>query len=478
MLFNSIDFALFFPVVFLLYWLAVRPRLRLQNLFLLAASYVFYGWWDWRFLSLILISSLVDFTAGGRIHGAGDRRTQKAWLILSVGVNLGLLGFFKYFNFFAESFQGMLAAAGWRADPVFLEVILPVGISFYTFQTMTYTIDIYRGRLKPTDDPVAFFAFVAFFPQLVAGPIERAGSLLPQFENPRRWDWAAFGDGLRQTLWGLFKKAVIADNLALQVDRVFSGYQALDGASLALGVVFFAIQIYCDFSGYSDMALGTARMLGFELRLNFAYPYFSRNVAEFWRRWHISLSSWFRDYLYIPLGGNRRGKRRTIINVLITFTLCGLWHGAAWTFVVWGLLFGLYYIPLVLSGRQKPSTPRAGFGRALPSPAEVPQITGTFALTCLAWVFFRAESLGQALGYIGRALSAPYLGLDYGAFGLGLGLIAFLMVVEWIQRDKAYALALPIRMPLALRWAGYWLMIVVILELGARENAPFIYFQF
>ena len=477
MLFNSVDFGVFFPLVFILYWLVLGRSRRVQNVFLLVASYVFYGWWDYRFLSLIFISSLVDYVAGARIGATGNDRTRRLWLGLSVAVNLGLLGFFKYFNFFTESAIEFLNILGLHPHPMTLNVILPVGISFYTFQTMTYSIDIYRGHIKPTKDPIAFFAYVAFFPQLVAGPIERAGRLLPQFLQDRRLTVDRVRDGLCQMLWGFFKKMVIADNVAQQVDWVFSNYQSLDGVTIAVGAFLFAIQIYCDFAGYSDIAIGTARLLGFDLMRNFAYPYFSRNIAEFWRRWHISLSTWFRDYMYIPLGGNRCNRGRRIFNVLATFTVCGFWHGANWTFLAWGFLNGLYYVPLILLDRLKPATPLPAEGRLLPRLGEFSAMALTFGATVFGWIFFRSATLGDAGAMIARLVTHPYMDLDYGRFKLGLGLSLGLLALEWLQRGREYALQLD-RWPFILRYAAYYMTFTIILILGSTAKVPFLYFQF
>ena len=339
MLFNSLIFPIFLVAAFAIYWLLARAPLKVQNLFLIGASYLFYGWWDPRFLSLIFVSSLVDYVVGRVLAKETRPGRRKTLLTVSLLTNLGILGFFKYFNFFIDSFVELLALVGIEAHVTTLRIILPVGISFYTFQTLSYTIDIYRKKIDHTEDAIAFFAFVSFFPQLVAGPIERAASLLPQFLRKREFELDKAKDGMRQMLWGFFKKVVIADNVAGHVNTIFDGYHSYDGFTLFLGVFFFAIQIYCDFSGYSDIAIGVARLFGFSLMRNFAFPYFSRDIAEFWRRWHISLSTWFRDYVYIPLGGSRTATRaRHIANIIITFTVSGLWHGANWTFVIWGFL--------------------------------------------------------------------------------------------------------------------------------------------
>lgn len=344
MLFNSLAFVLFLPLVFGVYWFALRGRVRWQNAFVLVASYVFYGWWDERFLLLIFTSSLVDFIAGNQLARASSQRGRKMWLGISLAVNLGMLGFFKYYHFFVDSFIEAFSWIGIALEPSTLQVILPVGISFYTFQTLSYTIDIYRGQLKPTRDPIAFFAFVSFFPQLVAGPIERASSLLPQFFRQRTFSFDFAVSGLRIMLWGLFKKIVVADNLARYVDLVYADPTGYQGLQVILAAVFFTIQVYCDFSGYSDIAIGTARLFGFQLMRNFRTPFFSKTMAEFWNRWHISLNTWFRDYIYIPMGGSRVTTRRRYLNILTIFLISGLWHGASWAFVIWGALNGMYLV--------------------------------------------------------------------------------------------------------------------------------------
>ncbi|MTI38279.1 MBOAT family protein, partial [Fulvivirga lutimaris] len=353
MIFNSFEFLLFLPFCFITYWFVFQRHLKAQNFFLLFVSYVFYGWWDWRFLSLIAFSSLVDFIAGQQIEKSKTKTRRRFFLWSSILTNLGFLGFFKYFNFFSESFTDLLQLIGFQANLWSLNVILPVGISFYTFQTMSYTIDLYRGHLKAEKDLVAFFAYVSFFPQLVAGPIERAVNLLPQFKISRKFTYKNGADGMRLIFWGLFKKVVIADNCAIFVDEVFLNYTQASSSELILGSFFFAFQIYGDFSGYSDIAIGTAKLLGFNLMTNFKTPYFSRDMAEFWRRWHISLSTWFRDYVYIPLGGSRVNKKRAVINTFIIFIVSGFWHGANWTFIIWGALNALYFLPLLLLGKNR-----------------------------------------------------------------------------------------------------------------------------
>ncbi|MEQ9581622.1 MAG: MBOAT family O-acyltransferase, partial [Arenibacter sp.] len=356
MLFNSIDFAFFLPLVFLLYWFFTKNNLKYQNILIVFASYLFYGWWDWRFLSLIIFSTLVDFSIGNLLRNERNITKRKIYLWTSIVVNLGFLGFFKYYNFFIESFTEAFSFFGNNIEGDRLNIILPVGISFYTFQTLSYTIDVYKEKLEPTKDIIAFTAFVSFFPQLVAGPIERATNLLPQFYKRREFNYALAIDGLRQILWGLFKKIVIADNCAKYANLIFNNSDDYSGSTLIMGALFFTFQIYGDFSGYSDIAIGTSRLFGFNLMQNFAFPYFSRDIAEFWRRWHISLSTWFRDYLYIPLGGSRGGTWMKIRNTFIIFIVSGFWHGANWTFVIWGFLNALYFLPLLLLNKNRVNT--------------------------------------------------------------------------------------------------------------------------
>jgi len=388
MLLNSFAFALFLPTVFLLYWLIPPHRLRVQNAFLLLVSYLFYGWWDWRFLSLLFLSSLLDFVVGLGLQRTDHPTGRKALLACSLLGNLGMLGFFKYYNFFVGSFVRLLHGFGLEASPSTLNIILPAGISFYPFQTLSYGLDVYRRHMPATTDPIAFFVFVSFFSQLVAGPIERAIDLVPQFTRVRTFDWDRARDGMRQILWGLFKKMAIADNLGRSVDAIYRHYADLDGIELGLGTVYFAFQIYGDFSGYSDVAIGSARLFGFELTRNFINPYFSRDIAEFWRRWHITLSTWFRDYLYLPPGGNRTGRARWLRNILVTFTVSGLWHGANWNFIVWGFLHGLYYIPLIFTQSHRRHSDTVAAGRVLPTLREGLQIATTLGMVLVAWIFF------------------------------------------------------------------------------------------
>ncbi len=480
MLFNSIDFVIFLPIVFLLYWFVTNRNLKFQNLFLLIASYVFYGWWDWRFLTLIAFSSLIDFSIGNVMGKSHSKLKRRILLILSLCVNLGLLGVFKYYNFFVESFEQAFTFFGNPIHANRLNIILPVGISFYTFQTLSYTIDVYRNKLEPTKDIISFFAFVSFFPQLVAGPIERASNLLPQFSIKRVFNYEKASDGMRQILWGFFKKIVIADNCAVYVNDIFDNYHDFNGSTLLLGGILFAFQIYCDFSGYSDIAIGVSRLFGFNLMKNFAFPYFSRDIAEFWRRWHISLSTWFRDYLYIPLGGSKGSTLKKIRNIFIIFLVSGFWHGANWTFIVWGFLNALYFLPLMLLHKNRINTNTVAEGRLFANAKELSQMGITFFITVVAWVFFRAENVSAAFSYLSRLFTKSLFGLpDYmGINIMYLGFIAALIVVEWLQREKEHGLEInPSKFSKPLRWSMYLMIILVILVFGNSQQ-EFIYFQF
>ncbi|WP_317040632.1 MBOAT family O-acyltransferase [Salegentibacter agarivorans] len=442
---------------------------------LLILSYIFYGWWDWRFLSLIAFSSFVDYHAGIYIYRAKRDQIKKLWLWLSILVNLGFLGVFKYYNFFAESFAGLFLNFGYEVDALTLDIILPVGISFYTFQTMSYTIDIYRRRLVPTTNMLHFFTFVSFFPQLVAGPIERATNLLPQFHKKRFFDYAFAAEGLRQILWGLFKKVVIADNSAIIVNQVFENYHELGPVDLIVGAVFFTFQIYGDFSGYSDIAIGTAKLFGFKLMQNFAFPYFSRDISEFWRRWHISLSTWFRDYLYIPLGGSKGGKWMTLRNIFIIFIVSGLWHGANWTFVVWGGLNALYMVPLIIFNLNRYHTSDISKHQLLPNISQLFNIILTFVLTCLAFIFFRSLSIKDAWEYLSGIFIIE--GWAYPTVDIRiLVFVFFMLIVEWFNRDRSFGLSIS-NLPIIARWLIY-ISILMILILFGKSSDSFIYFQF
>ena len=432
-------------------------------------------------MTLIFISSFVNYTIGWHLGKSSRQGIRKTLLIASLFANLGLLGFFKYFGFFLDSFARLIGLFGLHPNISTLKIILPVGISFYTFQSLSYIIDIYRRQIQPTKDPLAFFAFVSFFPQLVAGPIERAKNMLPQFQQQRSFNMEQVKDGLRQILWGLFKKMVIADRLAPHVDYIFSSYSSLNGIVLVLGMLFFAIQIYCDFSGYSDIAIGTARLFGFRLMRNFAYPYFSRNIREFWRRWHISLSSWFRDYVYIPLGGRHRSKSRYIWNILVTFIISGFWHGADWTFIAWGGLHGIYYIIyFFLTKKQEIHSNTATGGYLLPSLQELSQMTGTFIMVSFAWIFFRADSFRHAVGFIKHMFVYNLFvvpGNFLNCYGMACAIVVFLFATEWVQRTKEHALQIEL-LPAWTRWTIYYSLIALIILFRRREYVPFIYFQF
>ena len=478
MLFNSVEFAIYLPIVFGVYWSLHRADIKYQNIFLLLASYLFYGWWDYRFLFLIFASSLVDFFIGKGLAKQENPLRRKLLLLISLCTNLGILGVFKYYNFFVQSFVDTFTLLGADFEIHRLNLILPVGISFYTFQTLSYSIDVYKRKLKPTSSFISFFAFVSFFPQLVAGPIERASNLLPQFFQKRKFELDKARDGMRQILWGLFKKMVIADNCAIYVNSVFSTYEDHNGATLFLAAVLFAFQIYGDFSGYSDIAIGTAKLFGFSLMKNFAFPYFSRDIAEFWRRWHISLSTWFRDYLYIPLGGSKGGIRMKLRNIFAIFLVSGFWHGANWTFILWGFLNALYYLPLMISKRNRVHTNSIAAGSVLPSFREASQILVTFILTVFAWIFFRSETIGNALGYIQGILSPSFFSVPFSPPVFLLALIGILLIIEWLQREKEHGLELnPQETPWAMRYALYILLVFSIDILGGT-NEQFIYFQF
>ena len=438
MLFNSFEFVLFLPCVFAAYW-ALARRQCLQNLLVVAASYLFYGWWDWRFLSLIAFTSAWSYCVGLVELRRWESRPSKTLLVLSLLVNLGILGYFKYCGFFVDSFVAAMQALHLLSDSAAqglgrfsLEIVLPVGVSFYTFQALSYTIDVYRRQMRPTKDPVAFFAFISFFPQLVAGPIERASNLLPQFLHRREFSYEKAVDGCRQALWGFFKKCVVADNCAVVADLLLNDASQSNGLGVWLGVFLFTVQIYGDFSGYSDIAIGVSRLFGVDLRRNFAYPYFARDIAEFWRRWHMSLTTWFRDYLYIPLGGSRCGRWCQVRNTFAIFLTSGLWHGANWTFVLWGAFHALLFLPLLLAGRNRRRLGVTAEGRALPSAGEAAGMAGTFLLVLLGWVLFRARSAGEALRWYGEMFNPCTFGALHGLPRLRLARWAVYYALLWL----------------------------------------------
>ena len=482
MYFNSLTYAIFLPIVFCLYWFVFGRNLKWQNLFVLVASYVFYGWWDWRFLLLIALTSFCSFWSGILIDKYRDDK-KKANLINAANIilNLGILGLFKYYNFFAASFANLFL--GGHSDKLLMHLILPVGISFYTFQALSYTIDVHRGKIEPTRDIVRFFAYVSFFPQLVAGPIERASNLLPQFARKRVFDPAQATDGLRLILWGLFKKVVVADQCARYVDQVFSQQASLPGGTLILGVVLFTFQIYGDFSGYSDIAIGTSKLFGIKLMTNFRTPYFSRNIKEFWQRWHISLTTWLRDYVYFPLGGSRCSKAKAIRNNYIVFILCGLWHGASWTYIAWGIYFGTLAGISILYGKGHNYKDTVAQGKLFPSLKEVGLILWMNILNCLGSVFFRSGNIGDAWRYFlgffnwkgqfsGSGVMTPS---QMTAIFAG-SLVMF--GIEWLNREKEHGLVMDGVKSRPLRWAIYLVLMISVLLFFDDGTSPFVYFQF
>lgn len=481
MLFNSANFALFLPVVFFLYWFVTHKKLSLQNLLLLVSSYFFYACWDWRFLFLLIFSTCLDYFSALKIADAEKKSAKKFWFWTSILINLGFLGVFKYYNFFAQSLAESLSGIGFHINPGSLDIILPVGISFYTFHGLSYVIDVYKERIEPEKNFVTYSVFVSYFPLLVAGPIERATHLLPQIKVNRNFDYSKAVDGLRQILWGLFKKVVIADQCAEYANLAFNNTADYSGSTLLLGALFFTIQIYGDFSGYSDIALGVSRLFGIELLRNFAYPYFSRDIAEFWRRWHISLSSWFRDYLYFPLGGSKGGSWSRIKNTFIIFLVSGFWHGANWTFIVWGLLNALYIMPSIVMATNRNNLEIVAKGKVFPQFNEILAMFITFGLTVLAWIFFRAESVGHAFAYLGGIFSIDFFTVP--AFAalrtfITIGFTLLMFLIEWSGREEQFGLAkIGLSWPRFLRWAFY-LYLVILIVLNSGKEQEFIYFQF
>lgn len=511
MLFNSLDFALYLPIVFFIYWFVfgnysiaeyasrrihfLKPvaqffsswhnSLKLQNLFIVVASYVFYGWWDWRFLLLIFFTSICSWGSGLLI----DRKRQDSFRIgkrsfevaktisgLNIVLNLGILGFFKYFNFFVDSFADTVTFFGGHPDVWTLKIVLPVGISFYTFQALSYSIDVYREKLKPTKDIVAFLAFVSFFPQLVAGPIERATNLLPQFYKKRQFSYDNAVDGIRQMLWGFFKKMVIADNCAVYVNNVWTDYAHQSGSTLAIAAIFFSFQIYGDFSGYSDIAIGTGKLFGIKLMKNFDVPYFSRNIGEFWRRWHISLTTWFKDYLYFPLGGSRVGKWKTIRNTFIIFLVSGFWHGANWTFILWGGFHAMLFLPaLITGGNRKYAHKSIAEGRLLPPLSELCSILWTFLLATIGWIIFRAPTIADAFHYMVGIFSVDLFTVPHLGLKKMVPLITYLLVIEWVNRNSTSIFRKRGNFILDV---GLIVFTVVLLYFYRQGESPFIYFQF
>jgi D-alanyl-lipoteichoic acid acyltransferase DltB (MBOAT superfamily) len=490
MLFNSIEFLFFLPIVFLLYWFVFRSY-RWQNLLIVLASYVFYGWWDWRFLLLIALTSFCSFLSGvGLERYEGHRSRQKLISAANIILNLSILGVFKYYNFFVESFSFLFSTMGLQLDWVTLNIVLPVGISFYTFQALSYTIDVYQHKLRATHDVVAFFAYISFFPQLVAGPIERATHLLPQFQKKRHFEYDKAVDGCRQMLWGFFKKMVIADNCGSIVTQIWGSYGHQPGFILFCGAILFTIQIYCDFSGYSDIAIGCARLFGFDLMKNFDYPHLARSIPEFWRRWHISLTTWFRDYVYFPLGGSRCSQGRAVRNVLLVWAVSGLWHGANWTFVCWGLYHGILLAIYNVLGINTKYQHIVAYGKWLPSVKEVLQVTSTFLLVAIGLVIFRAETLTDAIGYLGGMCSASLFDMAASLeFLQGQMLqlyilipgILLLFTSEWFSRQRVYPLQFApggfVSRHAVVRYSIYVCFLIMIFGLSMSKT-EFIYFRF
>lgn len=475
MIFNSPEFLLFLPIVFLLYWFVFKKSVKLQNFFVVVASYFFYGWWDWRFLFLIAITSFCSWASGlliEKYRASQNTRKAKVVNISNIVLNLLILGVFKYYNFFVESFFDIFPTL--RNDHILISVILPVGISFYTFQALSYTIDVYRGKIEPTKDIIAFFAFVSFFPQLVAGPIERATNLLPQFQQKRTFDYAAAVDGCRQMLWGFFKKMVVADNCAVFVDQVWDDIPSFSGSTLLVAAILFSFQIYCDFSGYSDIAIGCSKLFGIKLKRNFNNPYFSRDIAEFWRRWHISLTTWFRDYIYIPLGGSRTTKAKIVRNTFIIFLISGFWHGANWTFIIWGAFHALFFLPLILLGKNRKYTDNIASNRSFPTFKELLQILLTFLLATFGWIIFRSDDITQAMQFFRGIFNISIISIPM--ISKCFIFIAIMLIVEWINRNNEHEFQIQSRYRVV-RYIIYYTIMLSIVLLSTQQET-FIYFQF
>lgn len=477
MFFNSLSFAVFLPLVFLFYWSLGQNSKRTQNTILIIASYYFYSCWDWRFLFLLIFSTFLDFFTALQIEKGKSIKSRKFWFWLSIIVNLGFLGVFKYYDFFATSMANMIGSLGFNANPLLLKLILPVGISFYTFHGLSYVIDIYYKRISAERNFIDYSLFVSYFPLLVAGPIERATHLLPQVKKVRKFDFEQAKSGVYQILWGLFKKVVIADTCATYANAIFDNFQNMNSFSLLLGAFYFAFQIYGDFSGYSDIALGVSKLFGIELLRNFNFPYFSRDIAEFWRRWHISLSSWFRDYVYIPLGGSKGSKTKQIRNVFIIFLLSGFWHGANWTFLAWGAINAMFFLPLLLLKKNRSNLDSVSIELSFNSIKVISQIVFTFIITCFAWIFFRSPSIGSAVNYIERIFTQgefaeQYLKNERYNYEILILIVSFI-AIEWINRNKIE--------PLSGKnsWIKVALCLIGIVVLGVfSDYKSFIYFQF
>lgn len=466
MSFNSLEFALFLPIVFIIYW-SLREKLNIQNLFIVGVSYLFYGWWDWRFLILIFISSLSSYLTALGIQN-NDLKKSRFWLIFNITLNLGILCVFKYFNFFGDNLSRLFQLFGIQIDWITLDILLPIGISFYTFQAISYSVDVYKQKIAATKNIISFFAYIAFFPQLVAGPIEKASNLLPQFMRKRNFDYETAVTGMRQILWGLVKKIVIADSCAIYVDRIFNSPDYYSSSTLVLGLILFSFQAYGDFSGYSDIAIGSGKILGIKLTPNFKYPYFSRNFGEYWRHWHMSLMSWFKDYVYIPLGGSRKGTPRKILNIIIVFLLSGIWHGASWNFAVWGLFNGVLLSFFILMKERRTE--------GIPGIKDMPSIIRTYIITLFALIIFRNDTLESAWHYFTNIFSPSFFEIPSGLTPVPY--IAIFMLIEWLGRRNEFAIEyIPVKSRIA-RWCFYWVLLIAIAFATNVESKQFIYFQF
>lgn len=483
MIFNSFEFIVFLPIVFAIYWI-LRNKTKGQNAFVVAASYFFYGWWDWRFLFLIAFTSACSYASGlliekcrsnPKLDDKHQTKRAKAVTAANIVINLLILCIFKYHNFFVESFITLFPSL--HADRLLINIILPVGISFYTFQALSYSIDVYRKKIEPTHDVVAFFAFVSFFPQLVAGPIERASNLLPKFERERTFDYSTAVDGCRQMLWGFFKKMVVADRCGAFVDQVWNDIPSQSGSTIFLTAIYFTFQIYGDFSGYSDIAIGTAKLFGIRLRRNFNVPYFSRDIAEFWRRWHISLTTWFRDYLYIPLGGSRVSKVKVVRNTFIIFLVSGFWHGANWTFIFWGAYHALLFLPLILLGKNRRHTDIVAKDKLLPSFKESIQMLFTFFLAVGGWIIFRSNSMPQAMEVFEGIFSKSFISSMPFIPGVTLLFVLIMIIIEWFNRTKDHGLNIDMIKQRWLRHIIYYALFFCII-FYSHQSETFIYFQF
>lgn len=482
MLFNSLEFAVFCPIVFLLYWFVFNKKLVVRNVFLILASYFFYGWCDWRFLGLIFGITLSSFLCGLCINNAitqGKEKKAKLFSLINIVICIGTLFFFKYLNFFISSICSVLTLFGSGISIESMKIVLPIGISFYVFQSLSYTLDVKRGIIEAERSPITFFAYISFFPQLLAGPIGRAPHLLPQYRELRQFDSRKASDGMKQFLWGWFKKAVVADNCAILVNSVYSNYSEQSSTMLLLGAIFYTVQIYCDFSGYSDMAIGTAKLFNIDFSNNFNYPYFAKDMREFWRRWHISLTKWFTDYVYIPLGGSRCSKIRIVLNTMIVYLISGLWHGANWTFVFWGFYHGILFIPLIFYGKKQQTSSLIVSERL--SLSSGLRMCVVFVLATVGWVFFRSNTIGEAFGYLGGFFTHSFFPLCNKTLLLKCGVFSvILFLTEWLQRDKKHGLQIDhkgIFKHKFFRYLLYYIILICILSFTG-ESQSFIYFQF